>query len=99
MRHLINQWIQRLIVPAMVVAGLILKHFSFGIVKMLSVLVALGSVLLLSATIVDPGLITRQLRESLGNRNKSYVLPLTDYTRTDNLRDTSTSGLPVARAR
>jgi hypothetical protein len=39
MRHRINQWIQRLIAPGMIVVGLILQHLGFGIVKTLSILV------------------------------------------------------------
>jgi tellurite resistance protein TehA-like permease len=70
MRHRINQWIQRLIVPGMVITGLILQHLGFGIVKTLSTVAILSAVLLLFATIVDPGPSTRQLWESLRHRNK-----------------------------
>ena len=70
MRHSINQWIQRLIVPGTVIVGFILQHLGFGIVKTLSILVVLLAVSLLSSTIVDPGPNARQLWETLRNRNK-----------------------------
>jgi hypothetical protein len=70
MRHSVNQWIQRLTVPGMVIVGFILQHLGFGIVKTLSILGVVLAVLLLSATIVVPGPSTRKLWESLRNPNK-----------------------------
>jgi hypothetical protein len=70
MGHRINEWIQRLVGPCLVVAALILRHFEVGPWPILAILLPVFCVLMLLTIAVDPG-----------PRAKAFVEHLTSYFR------------------
>jgi hypothetical protein len=68
MGHRINEWVQKLLVPCLVVAAMVLAHFGFGVLKIVAIILPILIVLMLFLIAVDPGPKARGFVEGLRNR-------------------------------
>ena len=55
MGHRVNEWIQRLLVPAGVIAAMVMLYLGFGVWRTLTILSPVFGLLMLVMIIVDPG--------------------------------------------
>jgi hypothetical protein len=65
----INVWVQRLLIPAFVMAALVLMH-EFSVFKTLIILLPIFVALMLILIIVDPGPRTKAFVDSVRNRTR-----------------------------
>jgi hypothetical protein len=68
MGHCINAWIQRLLVPAGVVAIFVMLHLGFGVRRTLAILVPIFAMLTLAMVVTNPGPRAKGLMEGLKSR-------------------------------
>jgi uncharacterized protein YacL len=68
MRHRINEWVQRLLVPGLVIATLVLLRLGFTVSKILTIILPIFLALLVLVIVVDPGPRAKELLESLRSR-------------------------------
>ena len=71
MGHRLNVWIQRLLAPIGVMTVLILRRVGYGIAKTVAVALAVGAVLMIIATVADPGPKAKELVAKLKNGSSS----------------------------
>jgi hypothetical protein len=69
MGHRINVWVQRLLLPAFVMATLVLMH-EFRVFKTLVILLPIFAALMLILMIADPGPRTQAFLDSVKNRTR-----------------------------
>ena len=68
MGHRINVWVQRLVVPSAAIATVELRHFGFGLLKTLAIILPIFGVTLIFLIAVDPGPRAKEFVEGLKNR-------------------------------
>ncbi len=68
MGHRINVWIQRLVIPAFVVATFVMRHLGFGVWRTLIILLPIFAMLVILTVVAEPGTRAKEFVEGLKSR-------------------------------
>jgi hypothetical protein len=68
MRHRINEWIQRLVVPILAIAAFVLLRIGFNLSRILLILGSFLIAAMLAMVLVDPGPRTKGFVEGIKSR-------------------------------
>jgi len=68
MRHRINEWIQRLVIPVLAIAAFVLLRIGFNLSRILLILSAFLIAAMLAMVLVDPGPRTKGFVEVFKSR-------------------------------